>query len=155
MGEAQQQVLVWAWKEQRYGLPIEQVERTVQMVEVSRIPQPPEHMLGVIDVQGTLTPVMALDTESSNTWRPEINQQLVLARAPGGPVAIPAEEIVGLVDAHTKNVTTTPSAQFDYPLKYLQSVLKTSEGLVMIPDLAALLGSAKQGLENHTQPSSG
>ncbi len=64
MGEAQQQILVWAWKNQRYGLPIEQVERTVQMVEVSRIPKPPEYMLGVIDVEGRLTPVVALETES-------------------------------------------------------------------------------------------
>ncbi len=66
-------------------------------------------------------------------------------------MAIPAEEVVGLVDAHTENLTPTPSAQFDYPLKYLQGVLRTSEGLVMIPDVAALLAMAKQALENHTQ----
>src|SRR5258708_24469384 len=57
---AQHPLVVFTLGEQRYGLPLSSVERAVRIVEITPLPNGPDIVLGVINVQGRLIPVVNL-----------------------------------------------------------------------------------------------
>ena len=52
------QLVVFNMDEQRYALQLATVERVVRMVEVTLLPQAPKIVLGVINAQGRIIPVV-------------------------------------------------------------------------------------------------
>ncbi len=126
--------LVWLWGGQAYGVPASSMERVVQMVELTPVPDAPPGSLGVINVAGQLTPVLALG-ENPPTTEP-VDQKLILARSPAGMLALAAETIVGLVEANEGDLV--PAGQFSPETEKFTSLLKTPEGVVLIPNLAKL-----------------
>ena len=52
------QLVVFTMDEQRYALQLAAVERVVRMVEVTPLPQAPQIVLGVINAQGRIIPVV-------------------------------------------------------------------------------------------------
>ena len=52
-----QLVEVWI-EDQRYGLPLERVEQVLPMVWVTPLPEAPEIVIGVINVHGSVLPVL-------------------------------------------------------------------------------------------------
>ncbi|MBF8302857.1 MAG: cheW40H-4 [Candidatus Dadabacteria bacterium] len=52
------QLVVLTLDEQRYALHLSAVERIVRVVEVTPLPKAPEIVLGVVNVQGQIIPVI-------------------------------------------------------------------------------------------------
>lgn len=52
------QLVVFTLDEQRYALHLAAVERIVRVVEVTPLPKSPEIVLGVVNVQGRIIPVV-------------------------------------------------------------------------------------------------
>jgi purine-binding chemotaxis protein CheW len=52
------QLVVFAFDEQRYALHLSAVERIVRMVEITPLPKAPEIVLGVVNVQGRIVPIV-------------------------------------------------------------------------------------------------
>ena len=52
------QLVVFTLDEQRYAVPLSAVERIVRLVEITPVPHTPEIILGVINVQGRILPVV-------------------------------------------------------------------------------------------------
>jgi purine-binding chemotaxis protein CheW len=55
-----QQLVAFILGEQQYALRLATVQRVVRMVEVTPLPKAPKVVLGVIDLQGTIIPVMSM-----------------------------------------------------------------------------------------------
>jgi len=54
------QLVVFTLDDRRYGLALSAVERAVRMVDVTPLPQAPQIVLGVVNVQGRVVPVVNL-----------------------------------------------------------------------------------------------
>ncbi len=52
------QLVVFNLDEQQYGLNLSCVERIVRAVEITRLPDSSANILGVINIEGTITPVV-------------------------------------------------------------------------------------------------
>jgi purine-binding chemotaxis protein CheW len=54
------QLVVFTLELQRYALPLARVQRVVRMMEVTPLPEAPGIVLGVIDLEGKIIPVMSM-----------------------------------------------------------------------------------------------
>jgi purine-binding chemotaxis protein CheW len=52
------QLVVLTLDEQRYALHLSAVERIVRMVEITPLPKAPQIVLGVVNVQGRIVPIV-------------------------------------------------------------------------------------------------
>ncbi|MFQ5632726.1 MAG: chemotaxis protein CheW, partial [bacterium] len=52
--------LVFTIDDQQFGLPMSQVERIIRAVEVRPVPEAPDYINGVINMQGRVIPVVNL-----------------------------------------------------------------------------------------------
>ena len=130
--------IVFGLDEQRYALRLSSVERTVRMVEITPLPEAPEIVLGVIDVQGEVVPVLNIRKRFRLPERaPGLADQLIMARTTRRSVALVADAVIDVValseDELIKPATILPG------LEYVEGVAKLGDGMVFIHDLDAFL----------------
>ena len=132
------QLVVFALGEQRYALHLSDVERIVQVVEITPLPKAPEIVLGVVNVHGQVIPVLNI----RNRFRlPErdmnLSDQLIIARTAKRTVALVADSVRGIAELAAKEVI---AAENVIPgMKYVEGVAKLEDGIVFIHNLDKFL----------------
>lgn len=124
--------------EQRYALPLAAVTRIVRAVEVTPLPGAPPIVLGVIDVEGDVLPVLNM-RRRFRLPEQEISpaDQFLLAQTARRAVALAIDEAEGVIERpHTEIIG---SAQIVPGLEQFQGVVKLDDDLVLIHDLEKFL----------------
>jgi purine-binding chemotaxis protein CheW len=124
--------------EQRYALQLGAVERVVRMVEVTPLPKAPQIVLGVINAQGRIIPVVDIRRRFRLPERDiRLSDHLLIARTARRTVALALDAVTGIVDRSAQAVIT---AEEILPgLEYVEGVMKLGDGLILIHDLDTLL----------------
>jgi purine-binding chemotaxis protein CheW len=132
------QVVVFRLDEQRYALPLAAVERVVRAVEVTSLPNAPPVVLGAINVEGHVLPVLNVRRRFHLPER-EISpaDQFVIAQTAPRTVVLVVDEAQGVIERRESAVIG--SAQIVPGLEQLQGVMKLDDGLVLIHDLEKFL----------------
>ena len=134
----QGRVAVFTLGDQRYALPLSAVERVVRVVEVTPLPQAPDIVLGVVNVQGRVIPVV----NPRRRFRlPErdiaLTDQLVIAHTTRRPVALVVDAVTGVLEYSGREAV---GARDIVPgMEYVEGVVKLEDGLVLIHDLDRFL----------------
>ena len=134
----QKEIAVFALDESRYALPVATVERVVRAVEITPLPEAPEIVLGVINAQGRIVPVVDVRRRFGLPIRElKLEDHFIIARTPRRWVALIVDSVMGVaaVDSH-QLIDTRQSLAFA-PL--VKGVVKLADGLALIHDLDQFL----------------
>lgn len=119
---------------QTYALHLEAVDRIVRMVEVTRLPEAPDVVEGVVNIQGEVVPVVSLRRRLGLAHRAAgVSDSLVVVRARARRLAIIAEAVLGVVERPADAVVST--SDISQGIEHIEGVLKTGDGLALIQDL--------------------
>lgn len=124
---------------QRYAVELNQVERVLPMVELSRFPRAPDVVAGVFDLHGSLVPAMNVRRRFGRPERaPTTGDQLLVVRT--------ARRRLALVVDHVEQVEVVPTAEIAPPgavvpgLEYVKGVVRLPEsGIIFVHDLDRFL----------------
>jgi purine-binding chemotaxis protein CheW len=131
-------LITFTLDEQRYALRLSVVERIVRMVEISPLPKAPDGVLGVIDLQGRIVPVLDLRRRFGLSPRdPDLNDHLLVARTSRRTVALAVDEVLGIVER--PDGEAVPSQEVLSGIAHVEAILKLEDGLVFIHDLEGFL----------------
>lgn len=130
--------VVFVLDAQRYALHLSAVDRVVQMVHVTPLSKALDIVLGVVNIQGRVIPVINL------RWRfrlPEreiaLTDQLIVAHTARRPVALVADAVMDVVECSEQSLI---AAQSILPaVDYLEGVVKLKDGLILVHDLDTFL----------------
>ncbi|MBV8782282.1 MAG: chemotaxis protein CheW [Phycisphaerae bacterium] len=135
-------MVVFLLDEGRFAFPLEVVERIVRVVEVTPLPQAPNGVVGVINIQGRVIPVLDLRCRFGLPPREvEVSDQLLIAHASKRDIALLVDgaDVVALDTEHTVD------AQRILPgLEYTSSIVKHNGHLILLCDPDALLSLDEQ-----------
>jgi purine-binding chemotaxis protein CheW len=137
------EVLIFELGGQRYGLPSAVVRELVRAVTIVSLPKAPAIVEGVIDVRGSVIPVLDIRERFGLPPKPlEHTDHFVVARAGASRlVAIRADRALDLVRldaAQIEDVTASVRG-----VEHVAGVAKLPDGLVIIHDLETFLSSAE------------
>jgi purine-binding chemotaxis protein CheW len=123
---------------QRYAVQLKVVERIVNAVEVTPLPNAPAPVLGVINVGGQLLPVFNLRRRFDLPIR-EIGPRdhFVIARTALRLVALAVDEVQEVVTR--ADIKITPSEEIVGGVECIQGIARLEDGLVLIYDLEKFL----------------
>ena len=132
------QLVAFTLGEQQYALPLTTVQRVVRMVQVTSLPSAPEVVLGVIDLQGNIIPVMSM-RKRFGMVEPEtsLSDQLIVANAGARSVALVVNSVIGVVERTAEEVTETE--KIVHGAQYVEGITKLKGGLLFIHDLDRFL----------------
>jgi purine-binding chemotaxis protein CheW len=124
--------------EQRYALPLAVVERIVRAAEVTLLPNAPPIVLGALDVEGHVLPVLDVRRRFGLRQR-EISpaDQFLIARTAPRTVVLVVDEAQGVIERSQDEIIG--SAQIVPGLEQFQGVVRLEDGLVLIHDLEKFL----------------
>jgi purine-binding chemotaxis protein CheW len=132
------QLVVFTLDDQRYAVSVSAVERIVRMVEITPVPHTPAIVLGVINVQGWIIPVIDIRKRFRLPARePQLSDQILIARTSRRRVALVVDTVIEVVPLSAQEVVMgeTILAQLDY----VTGVVKRHDGLIIIHDLDRFL----------------
>ncbi len=122
----------------RYALPISVVQRVVRAVEITPLPKAPEIVMGVINVQGEILPVIDIRKRFRLLSREiTLDDQFIIARISKRPVVLVVDAVAGVDELEGKHIADA-AEEFPYT-KYLSGIGILGTGIVFIADLEKFL----------------
>lgn len=137
------QVVVFALEEQRYALYLSAVERVLPAVELTPLPKAPEIVLGVLNLEGQVIPVVNVRRRFRLPDRDiDLRDRLIVAKTRKRPVALVVDSVPGLAALAEEQVT---AANTILPgLEYVEGVARLEDGLILIHDLDKFLSLGEE-----------
>ena len=132
------QLVVFSLDEQRYALPLSNVERIVRVVEITSLPKAPEIVLGVINVRGQVIPVVNIRKRFRLPEREiTLSDHLIIAQTSRRAVALLADRVGQVLEVLENDII---SAKKILPaMDYVEGVVKLADGLILIHNLEKFL----------------
>jgi purine-binding chemotaxis protein CheW len=136
--EMQDFLVVFTLAQQRYALPLSAVDRVVRMVAITPLPHAPDIVLGVVNFQGKIIPVINVRRRFG---LPEqeiaLSDQLVMAHTARRAVALLVDAVQDVCACAAQNQI---EAKHILPgLEYVTGAVKLTDGLILIHDLDTFL----------------
>lgn len=127
-------------KQENYGITIDHVKEIRQLESVTVIPNSPSYVKGVMNLRGTIIPIVDLKEKLGFTKSHKINPNMLIL-----VVEINAK-LVGLLTDGVDQVIKIPSTDVDCnvsggfeSLSHVIGIAKTGEKLIVLLDIAILL----------------
>jgi len=125
-------------EKQQYALPLDQVERVIRMVKVSPLPDSPKWLIGVIDLQGKIVPV--LDTRKKlniSTRKPLPTDRLIVINSLEKAFAITTDEVTSVLEVpFNEQNEKTESFDKNIPISF---IVRNDSGMIMVLDIKKLI----------------
>ncbi len=140
MSELKNQMVVFRLGDQRYALMLAVVERIVRAVEVIPLPKSPEIVMGVINVEGRILPVLNVRGRVGQPNK-EITpgDHFLIARAARREVVLVIDEPEGVVESAVADIIEPDGIVPG--VDQVTGVIKFDDGLALIYDLEKFLSA--------------
>jgi len=136
-------LVVWVLGTQRYALPVAAVERIVAAMEVTPLPDAPDLVCGVVNLQGRLVPVVNMRQRFGWPERElQLDDRLVVARTRRRWLGFFVDAVQGVIDPPPEMLVTAEALCAE--LGCIAGVAKLADGLILIHDLERLLSTDQQ-----------
>lgn len=134
--------------EQWFGLFLSNVERIIRAVEVTPLPEAPEVVLGVINVQGRIIPVVNIRARFGLPYSEiGLSDQFIIANTSKRTVAMVADAVGDVVERPKQGVIAAGKIMPD--IEYVEGVIKLEDGMILILDLGRLLFHEEERILNN------
>jgi purine-binding chemotaxis protein CheW len=131
-------LVVFTLDSSHYALRLSAVERAVRMVEITPLPHAPEIVIGVINHQGRVIPVLNTRTRFRlPDRRAGVGDQLLIARTAQRTVALVVDAVHGVIESPEQGAIA--AATIVPGLDYVTGVVKLADGMLFIHDLDEFL----------------
>jgi purine-binding chemotaxis protein CheW len=126
-----------------YAVPILQVQEIIGLTKTTVIPNTPDHVLGVINLRGTVVPVLdlrrRLGMPSAERTRTTVNLVVNVGRRTLGLVVDAVSDVVDLTGQQLQ-----PPPEFDcsVDVHFLRGVAHVGDRMMLVLDLEQMLGGA-------------
>jgi len=124
--------------EGHYALDLSAVERIIQTVEITLLPEAPDIVLGVINIHGKIIPVVNIRRRFRLSEKDiEPTNRLIIARTLKRTVALVVDVVLGVIETPEDRVVKADTVLPG--LDYVQGVVKMEDGMILIHDLNKFL----------------
>lgn len=120
------------------ALPMSIVEKAYRAVAITPLPKAPDIVLGIIDLHGTILPVFNVRKRFhllEKKLKP--SDHLIIAHTHKRRIALVVDSIVGVIESTEDEITSSDAILPG--LDYLEGVVKSRSGMILVHDLARFL----------------
>ncbi len=127
------------------GIDIREVTRIVEHVAATRVPHLPEVIRGVVNLGGTVIPVVDLARKLSLTPRAPTRRTclVVVETAAAGSLALVVDAVHDVVDVARDDLLPAPDFGVQIRPEYLLGIAKWGDRLVLVIDSQRVLSPAE------------
>jgi purine-binding chemotaxis protein CheW len=154
-GDGSHQVLTFVLGKETYGVDILRVQEIRGYSAVTKIPHAPPHVLGVLNLRGSIVPIVdlrmrfALD-RAEYTAVTVIIVVAVMSSAGRRDFGVVVDGVSDVVDVNTEEVKPAPDLGSRGTTDYIRGLVPVSDRMVVLLDIDRLIATDVAGLSGGT-----
>jgi|SRR5882724_12805436 len=151
-----QQVLTFELGNGTYGVEILRVREIRGWTSVTKIPQAPPHVLGVLNLRGSIVPVVDLRMRFA-LERAEYTKVTVIivlsvhSQAGRREVGVVVDGVSDVVDFGAADIKQAPDLGTQFATDYIRGLVPAGERMVVLLDIDRLIGTQLSNLSSGQQ----
>ena len=135
------QLVIFKLANEDYGLPIQKVQEINRIVPVTRLPQTPDFMEGIINLRGRVSPVVDLRKRFGLNAKPhEDDTRIMIVDIDGQTVGIIVDAVNEVVQMQGSSIEPPPPT-FILDARYIEGVGKLEDRLIILLNIDQVLTS--------------
>jgi purine-binding chemotaxis protein CheW len=131
-------LVTFSLDDRAFALYVSAVQRIIRVVEVTPLPEAPEIVVGIINMQGRVIPVFNIRMRFQLPAREvQLNDQMIIADTAKWAVALLVDSVNDVIEIPEEKIIA--AEQILPELEYVEGVVKTEGGMVLIHDIEKFL----------------
>lgn len=138
------QLITFHLGSQSFGLDIMAIREIRAWSPTTRLPHVPHYVAGVVNLRGTVLPV--IDLAARLGWTPVSptdRHVIIVAQIAGQLRGLIVDAVSDIVTAQDEDIQPPPATSADTVVPYLEGLVAQEDRMVMVLDLAALTSDAE------------
>lgn len=138
----EEQLVVFRLGNESYGISITAVNTILRYTNVTPVPQMPDCVLGIMDLRGTMLPIIDLQTRLGlpSVERTKFTRVIVMENG-SMLVGLVVSEVTGTLRISTTDIASLPMSM---TAEYLRGICKAGDRLIVLLSLDAVLSLHEQ-----------
>ena len=137
------QLFVFIIDGKRYALHLQAVERVIPAVAITPLPEGPDIVAGVINLQGQVIPVLNIRRKFRLPERAlELDDNIVIVKGSKWTIAFAVDAVEGVIERRQEEIIPVENILPD--MGYTEGVVKINDGLVFLHDIDRALSFAEK-----------
>ncbi len=135
------QLVVFRLGDEEFGVQINKVKEIVRLIPITPIPKAPKFIEGIVNLRGEILAVIDLSKRLDIPSKPRSERtRIVVIEINENIVGMIVDEVSEVLNIPLSNIEKTPQViESDIKQKYITSVGKLKDRLLILIDLAAIL----------------
>lgn len=135
------QLVVFRLGDEEFGVQINKVKEIVRVIPITPIPKAPKFIEGIVNLRGEILAVIDLSKRLDIPSKPRSERtRIVVIEINENIVGMIVDEVSEVLNIPLSNIEKTPQViESDIKQKYITSVGKLKDRLLILIDLAAIL----------------
>ncbi|NGP44106.1 chemotaxis protein CheW [Bacillaceae bacterium SIJ1] len=138
-------VIVFQLGEESYGVPVEQVKSIERMESITRVPNAPSFVKGVLNMRGVITPILSLrkrfgldEVDYTDKTR------MIIVTVEQMEVGLIVDAANDVIDIQQQSIEPAPSVVGAVEAEYLHGVAKLEDRLLILLNLDKVLNETEK-----------
>jgi len=126
--------------EEIFIIDILQIQEIIRMMELSRMPKAPEHIEGVINLRGSVIPVMDLRKRFGIPLPEENGQErIIVIKTADKPMGMIVDAVTEVLRLPPETIDPAPAVDSAVDAQFISGVAKVKDKLLFLLDLKQLI----------------
>jgi len=137
-----EQLVVFQLANEYYGVDIGAVSTIIRMQDLTAVPQTPHYVEGVINLRGSIIPVIDLRKRFQLAQEPTTkSSRIVVVEANGAMVGMIVDAVAETLRISTDNIEPPSCVIASVESEYLRGIAKQGDRLVILLDINLVMGA--------------
>lgn len=131
--------LVFSLGAEDYAIPLLRVKEVIGIPKVTPIPQSPSHILGLINLRGSIISLMDLSQKLNIKSKGKEESSVIICDLNGIYIGVVVDSINSVVTPKVDEISNTPPMENAKASQYVSAVYRRDKNLILFLDLEKLL----------------
>ena len=131
----EEQIVVFKLGGEDYGIEINQVREIIRKREITPVPRQPPYVEGVINVRGTIIPVINLKKRFGLLGDPSTQPHTIIVESGEGLVGILVDSVSEVIRVPRDRIHHPPSVSMSVDSQYLRGICRVGDRLLIYLDV--------------------
>jgi purine-binding chemotaxis protein CheW len=136
------QLVVFSVQNEEFGVSIEDVNSIERMTDIFKIPNTPDYIEGMINLRGKIHTIINL-RKRFHMLDKEFDEEnrIIIVKASGSAIGIIVDSVREILNVEESNIEPAPKTMAQLEGRYISSMAKVGERIIMQLDLEKVLAS--------------
>ncbi len=130
------QLVTFTISEETYGLEILKVQEIVRLPQVTKLPKAPAFVKGVIDLRGSVIPILDLREKFGiDTIAYSEKTRVIILETSGKKIGIIVDTVSKVIQVEEKDIAPPPNAITGDDNQFISGVIRLEDKLIILLDI--------------------